>query len=127
MGSSLLPFAYVVKAENNEYYIKVGKLNNITTGINDEDVLTQKFVLEQNYPNPFNPSTTISFALPQQANVKLNVYNSLGEEVAELVNGNISAGNHQVTFDASHLSSGLYFYRMAAGSFFEVKKMILLK
>ena len=82
------------------------------TGVNESDVLPTEFALLQNYPNPFNPSTTISFALPQQANVKLNIYNSLGEEVAELINENISAGNHQVTFDASNLTSGVYFYRM---------------
>ena len=89
--------------------------------------IPQEFVLAQNYPNPFNPSTTISFAIPTQANVKLSVYNSIGEEVAKLLNENISAGNHQISFDASNLSSGLYFYRISAGSFVDVKKMMLLK
>ncbi len=87
----------------------------------------QEFMLSQNYPNPFNPSTTISFAIPNQANVKLSVYNSIGEEVALLLNENISAGSHQVSFDASNLSSGLYFYKISSNNFVDVKKMILLK
>ncbi len=86
-----------------------------------------EFKLSQNYPNPFNPSTTISFALPKQADVKLNVYNPIGEKVVELLNGNISAGYHQVNFDGSNLSSGLYFYKISAGNFVSVKKMMLLK
>jgi hypothetical protein len=86
-----------------------------------------EYKLTQNYPNPFNPSTTISFALPQQANVKLIVYNSLGEEVAELVNRELNAGIQSVNFDGSNLSSGLYFYTISAGNFADVKKMLLLK
>ena len=87
----------------------------------------QEYLLSQNYPNPFNPSTTISFAIPNQANVTLSIYNSIGEEVAELLNENISAGFHQVNFDASSLSSGLYFYTIRSENFTSTKKMILLK
>ncbi len=100
------------------------------TSFKNEDangVIPSVFSLAQNYPNPFNPSTTISFALPQHANVKLVVYNSLGEEVAELVNREMNAGFQSVNFDASNLSSGLYFYRISAGNFVDVKKMILIK
>ena len=86
-----------------------------------------EYKLAQNYPNPFNPSTTISFAIPNKANVKLSVYSSLGEKVTELLNENLSAGNHQVSFDASNLSSGLYFYKISAGNFINVKKMMLIK
>ena len=93
---------------------------------NDEVIPTQ-FSLSQNYPNPFNPSTVISFALPTTQNVELSVYNLLGEKVAELVNGNMSAGNHSVTFDASNLTSGIYIYRISAGNFVSVKKLMLLK
>ncbi len=89
--------------------------------------LPTNYKLSQNYPNPFNPSTTISFAIPNQANVKLVVYNSLGEEVAELLNKEIDAGFQNINFDATNLSSGLYFYRITAGNFVAVKKMLLLK
>ncbi len=89
--------------------------------------LPENFLLSQNYPNPFNPSTTISFSIPNQVNVKLSIYNAIGEEVAELINENITAGFHQVTFDASNLSSGIYFYRISAGNFIDTKKMILLR
>ncbi len=83
--------------------------------------------MAQNYPNPFNPSTTISFASPNQANVKLSVYNAIGEEVAELVNREMNAGFQSVDFDASLLSSALYFYRISSGNFADVKKMLLIK
>jgi len=85
------------------------------------------FNLSQNYPNPFNPSTQIDFSVPQQSTVQLKVYNTLGQLVATLVNGNLSAGNHSVTFDARNLASGMYIYRLSAGNFTSVKKMMLLK
>jgi hypothetical protein len=106
------------------------------TEVNDEkDVKTTQlpteFSLSQNYPNPFNPSTVIEFALPQSANVSLTIYNSIGEKVAELLKGNMNSGKHSVTFDASNLSSGIYFYRISAigekSNFIKVEKMILLK
>ncbi|MFH1525941.1 MAG: T9SS type A sorting domain-containing protein, partial [Bacteroidota bacterium] len=93
----------------------------------DDEIIPTEFSLAQNYPNPFNPSTTISFSIPKQANVKLVVYNSLGEEIAELVNREMNAGFQSVKFDASNLSSGLYFYRISTGGFVNVKKMLLLK
>lgn len=86
-----------------------------------------EFSLSQNYPNPFNPSTAIAFALPKESNVKLSVYNMLGEEVAVLVNGVMSAGNHSVDFSATNLNSGMYVYRIEAGEFSSVRKMTLLK
>ena len=90
------------------------------------------FALEQNYPNPFNPSTSIRFSLPVDAQVTIGVYNLVGEKVAEIASGNLSAGSHNVTFDASKLTSGIYFYRLdAAGingkTFSSVKKMTLMK
>ncbi|MHB1687127.1 MAG: T9SS type A sorting domain-containing protein [Ignavibacteriaceae bacterium] len=86
-----------------------------------------KYELSQNYPNPFNPTTTINFSLSKSDKVTLKVYNLLGQEVALLINKEISAGQHQVKFDASHLPSGVYIYRIESGSFNSVKKMILLK
>jgi hypothetical protein len=86
-----------------------------------------EFSLSQNYPNPFNPSTTISYGLPNASNVSLKIYNILGEQVASLVNKVMPAGYHTVNFDASKLASGMYIYRLEAGSFVQVKKMMMLK
>ncbi len=86
-----------------------------------------EFALSQNYPNPFNPSTTIRYALPKQALVTLTVFSTLGEQVAELVNAELGQGYHEVTLDGSELASGVYFYRLVAGSFVETKKLLLLK
>ena len=83
--------------------------------------------LEQNFPNPFNPTTTINFSLGKAANVKLVVYNILGQQVSELVNEKMQAGAHTVQFKANNLATGVYFYRLEAGSYVDVKKMLLLK
>jgi len=85
------------------------------------------FALSQNYPNPFNPTTMIRFELGRPSDVRLTVYNLLGQRVATLVNNHMSAGAHIVQFDASHLSSGIYFYAIKAGEFKEVRRMLLLK
>ncbi|MCB9059807.1 MAG: T9SS type A sorting domain-containing protein [Calditrichae bacterium] len=86
-----------------------------------------KYTLEQNYPNPFNPTTKIRFGLPKAGDVKIEIYNTGGQRVATLVNGFKTAGFHAISFDASGLASGLYFYRIQAKSFVQVKKMILMK
>jgi hypothetical protein len=85
------------------------------------------FQLEQNYPNPFNPSTKINYQIKQMDFVSLKVYDVLGNEVGTLVNENKVAGNYELNFDASSLSSGIYFYKLQAGSFVETKKMILMR
>lgn len=87
----------------------------------------QHYWLDQNYPNPFNPSTTISYELPQAAQVNLSVHDVLGREVATLVNEKKTAGYHAATFDASRLSSGVYVYTLRAGNFVSVKKMLLVR
>jgi hypothetical protein len=97
-----------------------------------EVVVPFEFSLEQNYPNPFNPSTTISFSLAQDSKVSLKVFNVLGEEAAVLLNNDLSAGSHQVNFDASVLNSGIYFYRLTASGidgskFTDIRKMTLTK
>ena len=85
------------------------------------------FELQQNYPNPFNPSSNIRFGLPESGEVRLDVYNMLGQRVATLVNQKMQAGWHSVTFDASGLSSGTYIYRITSGDFVQTKKMMLIK
>lgn len=85
------------------------------------------FDLRQNYPNPFNPSTTIAFSIASSERVNLTIYDIAGREVATLVNDNLDAGNHSVTFDASNLATGVYFYRIQAGSFKAIKRMMLVK
>jgi len=101
--------------------------NSGLTGVGDRGgVPPTKFVLEQNYPNPFNPSTIISYSLPKTASVSLRVFNTLGQEVAQLVNERKEAGYYHVTWNAT-VPSGIYFYCLQAGEFVETKKAILLK
>jgi hypothetical protein len=85
------------------------------------------YSLSQNYPNPFNPATTIDYSIPKDGNVILSVYNSIGQQVAVLVNKNINAGEYQAVFDGSKFGSGIYYYRLESGNKVIVKKMILLK
>lgn len=85
------------------------------------------FELEQSYPNPFNPKTVIGFSLPVSTDVRLSVYDPLGREVAVLVNGKLSPGQHQAEFDATALPSGVYFYRLRAGNFVQTKKAVLTR
>ncbi len=85
------------------------------------------FALNQNYPNPFNPSTTIEYALPEARQVRLEVFNAIGERVSSLVDARQEAGTYRSTFDASTLPSGVYLYRLSAGSDVSVKRMILMK
>jgi plastocyanin len=107
----------------------VGSFVAIVTGVDNKQTVGQPafFGLEQNSPNPFNPSTTIRFELPHASNVSLTVYNLLGQEVATLVNEEKSAGIFDVQFNATTLASGVYVYRMQAGSFVETKKLILIR
>jgi hypothetical protein len=113
-------------------WIDAGGLTDIADNKND---ILSGFNLSQNYPNPFNPSTTIKYSIPsviasgtkQSQLVTLKVYDLLGNEVVTLVNEEKPSGIHEVYFDGANLSSGIYFYKLQAGSFIETKKMILLK
>ncbi|MBL1213044.1 MAG: T9SS type A sorting domain-containing protein [Ignavibacteriae bacterium] len=107
---------------------------DLPTGIDDDkNLIVNEFKLYQNYPNPFNPSTTIKFTIPpnvgtsRDLSLRLKIYDILGREVKTLVNEQKPAGTYEVQFDASSLSSGVYFYQLSAGSFVETKKLMLLK
>jgi len=89
--------------------------------------IPSEYVLSQNFPNPFNPSTIINFSLPKAGKVKLIVYNTLGQQVAELLNSEMEIGNHSVEFNTKNLSSGVYIYKIISGNFVAAKKMILAK
>jgi hypothetical protein len=98
------------------------------TNVNTETGLPFSYSVSQNYPNPFNPSTKINYTLPVEGNVILKIYNVLGEEVLTLINNELmSAGEHTINFNASGLPSGVYLYRLQAGDFVQVKKMMLIK
>jgi hypothetical protein len=122
---------------NVPFIMKQEVLNIVTTGVEDDELSVKEFSLEQNYPNPFNPSTVISYQLPVYCIVTLKVYDLLGNEVATLVDEYKSAGNYEVAFsaiggsasggNAYNLTSGIYFYKLQAGSYTETKKLVLMK
>jgi hypothetical protein len=114
------------KAENDfNYELQILTGTAVSTLI--EDAVPDRYELSQNYPNPFNPSTTISFSLPEIANVELQIFDLQGRLVSTLVSDRLEAGNYSKTFNASNLASGIYFYRIKAGSFSTVKKLTLIK
>ena len=94
---------------------------------NSGNGIAGSFRLMQNYPNPFNPTTIISYQLPVNGFVTLKVYDALGREVETLINEHQTAGNHSVTFNADRLSSGVYFCKLQAGAYHDVRKLVLLK
>ena len=101
---------------------------NVTTNITGNNGnLPDKYSLSQNYPNPFNPATRIMFSIPEAAYVKLSVYDMLGREIKTLFNGDMQAGSYETVFSAENLSSGVYFYKLEAGDFVEIKRMMLNK
>jgi hypothetical protein len=97
------------------------------TGISDNDIIPNKISLSQNYPNPFNPTTNISFNLIESGYVSLKVYDILGNEVANLVDGELNSGLHNKVFNAGNLTSGVYFYTLKTNNFKETKKLMLMK
>jgi hypothetical protein len=101
--------------------------SSVTDVKDNKPAVVANYELFQNYPNPFNPATTIKFSLPEKSNVKLTVYNLLGVEVAGLLNETKNAGTHSVSFDASNLASGIYFYKLETGKFTQTRKLTLIK
>ncbi|GIR89118.1 MAG: hypothetical protein CM15mP87_06100 [Candidatus Neomarinimicrobiota bacterium] len=113
-------------------YVYVGKYENdleslSTTKGNEKDILPSNFVLKQNYPNPFNPITKISYGIDKASDVKLSLYDVRGGFVENLINKRVSAGNHDFMLNASHLSSGVYFYTMTVDNVSQTRKLILMK
>lgn len=100
---------------------------SVISDVTDKELLPIEFKLEQNFPNPFNPSTVIRFAIPERANVILKVYDLLGGEVITLINEEKEAGWYNVNFNAVKFSSGFYIYRIQAGKYTSVKKMLMIK
>ncbi len=98
-----------------------------TVDVKDVQFKANEFGLAQNYPNPFNPTTTITYNLAKASNVRLVVYNTLGKEVVTLVNGQKAAGTYKAEFSSNNLPSGIYLYKLSAGTYTEVRKMILMK
>lgn len=114
---------FISSAEDGNIYV----INNSSTNVDNTQEPIQTFHLKQNYPNPFNPETNISWYLPSERFTTIKIYDVLGEEVAVLVNELKNAGTYNLLFNASALSSGVYFYKIEAGEFTETKKLILMK
>jgi len=120
--SSVDTYAFTYSSPN------VFTINGTTTNVlNDNGLLPTVYALLQNYPNPFNPATKIGYQLPKNSLVTLKVYDIIGREVSTLVNEQEIAGHYEATFDGSKLASGVYFYRIQAGSFTATKIFVLMK
>lgn len=127
-ATNIMGFDFPNPPDSSQWYMDDYKLVRIdtTVGIKDFSVPTE-YILSQNYPNPFNPSTKIKYEIPEISFVNIKVYDVLGSEVVTLINEEQTVGSYEVEFDASNLPSGIYFYRLQAGSFVETKKMVLMK
>ena len=131
-------YIYIDKsALSGKYYFRLKQIDfdgtyQYSKSVEIDMGLPTNYSLEQNYPNPFNPSTTIRFALPMNARVNIKLYNTLGQEVANILNSDLNAGVHETAFNASNLSSGVYFYRLEAhgvdgSNYISTKRMLLMK
>ena len=124
----------ITLADGQIMYLALARVSGTTdnslsgaVNVEKEDGLPTSFMLNQNYPNPFNPSTKINFSIPFSANVKLEVFNALGETIETLLDGALDAGTYNVNFNASRLTSGIYFYKIQADGYSQTKKMLLVK
>ncbi|MGE5497864.1 MAG: T9SS type A sorting domain-containing protein, partial [Syntrophothermus sp.] len=131
-----LQYNHITEAGTGGYFFAVRNGGGISVGVHDDAPITdvkdktkapEKFALEQNYPNPFNPVTRISYSIAEAGNVKLEVYNLLGNQVAELVNENQPAGNYTAEFNGSSLPSGIYIYKLISNNITLNRKMMLVK
>ena len=126
-GVSVFATPNSVPSECIWYYERVPIWAGGPSGLGNSGNAVSEFRLAQNYPNPFNPATTISFDLKTAGKVALEVFNTLGQKVAVVVNENMAAGQHQIEFDASNLASGVYLYKLTSGNLTQTRKMMLLK
>jgi len=118
---------HILEHEENEMMRSFAVMPPLLKQASEEETRPTEFALDQNYPNPFNPETTIRFHLPEDAHVQVKVFDSIGREVAELANAQYAAGSHTVAFNAKNLASGVYHYKIKAGKYETVKKMMLVK
>jgi len=120
---SFIPTFHVIKGGNIYFY------TDAVTRLNDHGNpdIPLTFSLEQNYPNPFNPRTRIHYQIPNSSDVELAIFNLLGQKVANLVNEHQSPGRYVTDWNANNLAAGIYYYRLKAGTFMQVKKMVLLQ
>ena len=128
-GTRDIPFELLLLQQGNSIlarYLTIRVVNPVGI-VQEQKLMPKMYELSQNYPNPFNPSTTIRYGLPERSHVSLAVYNTLGQQVTVLQNGEQEAGYHEVKFDASNLPSGVYFYRLQAGSYVETRKLCLVR
>ena len=128
-GAPTFIIAAVTDDDSTEVRINEIWYNETPTGmsISDDAPIASRYELGQNYPNPFNPITHIRFNIPETGNTKLTVFNMMGETVANLVNGVVSAGGHTVSWNAANMPTGVYFYRMESGNFSQTRKLLLVK
>jgi hypothetical protein len=133
-STSINTYSYVDRSvtQSGKYYYRLKQIDNDGSfkysPVAEGDFSSPSvFSLNQNYPNPFNPSTSITYSLPEASNVKLIVYNAIGQPVKVLENGFKNAGTYKILFNAIELSSGIYFYKMEAGQFSQIRKMMLVK
>jgi Secretion system C-terminal sorting domain len=129
-GSEIPDWYYISSSETTIYaYLIRAYVSFEVTDIEEQaiEVIPKEYSVDQNYPNPFNPTTNIDFSIPKISNVRINIYNNLGEKVKTLFHEQLIAGKHSVTFNAENLSSGVYYYKLVADNYIETKKMILMK
>ncbi len=129
---SIFGQSFVGMAQNDSYTVGAGfwyavQSSTVTSVERIDDMIPHEFRLDQNFPNPFNPSTTIKFAIPQQAHVVLIVYDLMGRVVTTLIDEQLAPGEYTAAFDAGSIASGMYLYRIKAGSHVTTRRMILLK
>lgn len=120
-------YHFVLNSEHSAGRFTIQIRRGSLVGNSEGDEVPTVYKLEQNYPNPFNPSTTIAYSLPKAGNVKLEIFNSIGQQVSILVDKDMPIGNHSVNFDSKGLSSGVYFYRIESRGFVQVRSMVLIK
>ena len=135
MQSSSPTFLYVISTPGSYHFVCIphspsmaGNINATISGVSiSSSVIPENFSLSQNFPNPFNPSTKINFNIAKSGLAKLTVFDLSGKEISTLVNESMNAGSYSVNFNAMNLSSGVYFYRLQAEGYSEMKKMTLIK